>query len=126
MSGRVQFVSYNGHYPNLCSGELVLRIDGTVIKFAKYSSDKCEIMKENGIIRAQKVIGITPGKYQPGPGTYIKLESGGSVSFDKDWSDTVTDGPWRIDCSPDLEPFREEIERLVNDNVDQGCCGGCV
>ena len=24
----IEFVSYNGKYPNLCSGELVLRIDG--------------------------------------------------------------------------------------------------
>lgn len=28
MSGNVEFVSYNGKYPNLCRGELVLRIDG--------------------------------------------------------------------------------------------------
>jgi hypothetical protein len=123
---KVEFISYDGKYPNLCSGNLTLRIDGAVIRFAKYSSDGCEIMEENGIVRAQKIIGATPGRYQPGPGTYIKLESGGSVSFGKDWDEHVTDGPWGIDCSPDLEPYREEIKRLVNDNVDQGCCGGCV
>ena len=29
----IEFVSYNGEYPNLCSGELVLRIDGKEVNF---------------------------------------------------------------------------------------------
>lgn len=33
----VEFVSYDGKYPNLCSGILVLRIDGEVVEFPKYS-----------------------------------------------------------------------------------------
>jgi hypothetical protein len=31
------FVSYDGGYPNLCSGELVLAIDGVPIAFPSYS-----------------------------------------------------------------------------------------
>ena len=30
---KIEFVSYNGSYPNLCSGTLVLRIDGTEREF---------------------------------------------------------------------------------------------
>jgi len=28
MNGKVKFISYNGEYPNLCSGILVLDVDG--------------------------------------------------------------------------------------------------
>lgn len=32
----VKFVSYDGEYPNLCSGTLVLNLDGENIKFASH------------------------------------------------------------------------------------------
>lgn len=32
----VEFVSYDGDFPNLCSGTLVLRIDGEEVMFPKY------------------------------------------------------------------------------------------
>ena len=35
-TNRVEFVSYDGKYPNLCSGTLVLRIDGTVITMPEH------------------------------------------------------------------------------------------
>lgn len=31
MEKQIEFVSYNGEYPNLCSGTLVLRIDGELV-----------------------------------------------------------------------------------------------
>lgn len=33
---RVKFVSYDGEYPNLCSGTLTLNVDGIDIKFPDY------------------------------------------------------------------------------------------
>jgi hypothetical protein len=33
---RVEFVSYNGAYPNLCAGTLVLRADGVEYTFPHY------------------------------------------------------------------------------------------
>lgn len=57
------------------------------------------------------------------------LVSGGDVTFDEKWRDDVSHGPWKIDENllPDeLKPFKSEIAGLVNDNVEFGCCGGCV
>lgn len=33
---KLTFVSYDGNYPNLCSGQLVLAIDGNNVVFPKY------------------------------------------------------------------------------------------
>lgn len=32
----VEFVSYDGRFPNLCSGTLVLKINGETVKFPPY------------------------------------------------------------------------------------------
>lgn len=85
----VEFISYNGKYPCLCTGELILRIDG----------------KEVGD---------------------IQLVSGGSVSFDENWEEQVTQGPWRAIVPPEYKDYKDEIEKVINENVRWGCCGGCV
>lgn len=33
---RIEFVSYDGDYPNRCSGNLVLRVNGVEVEFPKY------------------------------------------------------------------------------------------
>lgn len=33
---RLKFVSYDGEYPNLCSGRLILNLDGKDVRFPKY------------------------------------------------------------------------------------------
>lgn len=37
MSHTVEFISYDGGFPNLCSGTLVLRLDGIDVTFPSYS-----------------------------------------------------------------------------------------
>lgn len=41
------------------------------------------------------------------------------------WSE---EGDWEVNLyeHPELEPYKEEITRLVNENVELGCCGGCI
>lgn len=85
----VEFVSYDGEYPNLCSGTLVLRINGE------------EVVLNSCLI------------------------SGGCVWFE-DWDEHVSGGPWSIELPEDLEEYRNEILKVVNENVRWGCCGGCV
>lgn len=84
----VEFVSYDGHYPCLCSGTLVLRIDGKIVELKG-----C-------------------------------LVSGGELS--EDYSEAYQD-KWSIDLLPEeLKPLKDIITDLVNENVEFGCCGGCI
>ena len=90
---RLKFVSYDGAYPNLCSGTLKMKLDGKIITFPSYC-----------------------------------LSSGGSVWFDDDWSEHVEEGEWTISKFPKdfPEELKEYAQELVNENVEPGCCGGCV
>lgn len=92
-SERLKFVSYDGSYPNLCSGNLVMELDGKEVRFPKYC-----------------------------------LGSGGSVWFDEDWDEHVETGEWTISEYPDGFPaeLKDYATQLVNDNVEHGCCGGCI
>lgn len=86
-------ISYDGSFPNLCSGDLVVYLE-----------------KQKWVFPAHC------------------LSSGGSVSFDSDYSETITQGEWSINEWP--ENFPEEMKDLVsekvNDEISHGCCGGCV
>ncbi len=89
----VKLVSYDGSYPNLCSGKLVLSVDEKEWVFPSYC-----------------------------------LSSGGSVWFDKDWSEHVEDGPWSVGEWPEgfPEDAKEEALSVINEGISWGCCGGCV
>ena len=89
----VKFISYDGTYPNLCSGTLIVEINGKEVNLGS-----C-------------------------------LSSGGCVWFDSDWGEHVGGGEWTIDTYDFPEEYLkyiDEITDVVNDNVDWGCCGGCV
>jgi hypothetical protein len=87
----VEFISYDGAYPNLCSGQLILKIDGVIVQFPNYC-----------------------------------MRSGGSVSFTSDRREVVTRGEWIVEVPNKYERYKNEINQVVNDNVEYGCCGGCV
>jgi len=99
----IEFVSYDGAYPCLCMGTLVLKINGENVSFG-LSKDKCD-----------------HGRF---------WRSGGSVSFDRDWHETVTSGPWEYHEWPDtpdaVKRNHAYIMQLFNEHVHEGCCGGCV
>lgn len=87
----VEFVSYDGDFPNLCSGTLVLRIDGEDVVFPKHC-----------------------------------MCSGGNVWFDDEWCEHVKSGEWSVSVPEKYANLKDDIERCVNENVEHGCCGGCV
>lgn len=93
MENKIEFISYNGGYPCLCSGTLEIKVNGKQYKLNRV------------------------------------LLSGGSVWFDDNMEEHIEEGPWSIDeerLPIELKPYIKQIEEVVNDNVEYGCCGGCV
>ena len=66
-------------------------------------------------------------------GNWVKLPensliSGGSVYFD-DEIDDITKGDWKIwdSALPEhLRFLKPQIEKVINENLWPGCCGGCL
>jgi len=58
------------------------------------------------------------------------LISGGDCSFSSDYSSSdVSSGGWEIyesNLPEKLRGFHKQIVELVNDNIEKGCCGGCL
>lgn len=97
----VEFVSYTGRYPNLCSGVLTLKIDGTEYQFKPYGYDGKTTFRHFWCSG-----GGIEGNYE---GTY--------------------QGEWQIHSDDIPEQFRKyasEIDAVFNRNVPFGCCGGCI
>lgn len=101
----IKFISYDGEFPCLCYGTLVLEIDGVVYTFGYLGSNNI-------------------------PNSYERFwTSGGSVWFDGDWEDHVEQGEWKLVAEnlPDfLKPYGKKLIKLFNERVPYGCCGGCV
>ena len=94
----VEFISYTGKYPCLCSGTLTLKIDGVEVKFGYTHNGEAD--------------------YPP------FWESGGGL--DEDYC--PYENKWEIDVSRLPEQYRKhagEIDYVFNENVEHGCCGGC-
>ena len=53
------------------------------------------------------------------------LLSGGRIE-NNNWDLTAVQGPWNVDLPEDLKEYEDHISMLVNNNVLNGCCGGCI
>lgn len=97
-ASHVEFISYTGSYPNLCSGLLTLRINGEIHTF---------------------------GYRKEAEFPSFWLSGGGLLP---DYEGTYN-GEWIIDKKDIPEQFKdyaEEIDKIFNENVEYGCCGGCI
>ncbi len=103
----VKFISYTGKYPCLCYGILTLEIDGRKCVFGH---DYTKL----------KIGGFKDGHYD----TF--WDSGGDVDYK---TNKITKGEWqiRVEELPEYyKEYAEEIDRVFNENVPYGCCGGCL
>lgn len=85
-------VEYDGEYPVLCFGTLIITIDGKVWNF----------------------------------GSNV-LHSGGSWYCDDDDEGTIK-GDWIVSTWPVDFPkeYKEETLNAINEQIEHGCCGGCI
>ena len=102
MEKHVEFVSYDGCFPNLCTGTLTVRIDGKECRFGQGGN-------------------MTGGRF---------WYSGGTCNFGADCSEEiVTQEKWEVSESEIPAQYRayaDELKAVINDNVPYGCCGGCL
>ena len=97
----VVFVSYDGEYPNLCRGTLVIEVDGKEYKFSPYKKNE----NDDSLRAFWSSGGGLNTNYHP---------------FTKEWNIDVSKLP------SELRMYAEEIDRVFNENVPHGCCGGCA
>ena len=99
IESHIKFISYTGRFPNLCSGVLTLKIDGVEHTFGdSYKTPKPEFESfwcSGG--------GLTKD-YEP---------------YEEEWQINVDNLPEQF------RKYAEEIDRVFNENVEWGCCGGC-
>ena len=94
----VKFVSYDGKYPSLCMGTLTLNIDGEVVTFGNRKQDNyCRFWESGG-------------------GNDIKHY----CSYTEEWLIDYSELPEKY------QKYADEIDEVFNNNVDYGCCGGCL
>lgn len=109
----VKFVNYSGSYPNLCSGILVLEVDGKEFSFGYNSyNDKIKV-------------------------DFPRFWTSGGGAGLKNYTEYVEKGEWEIFnysnetdeiidfFGKDNQPLEKFIE-IFNENVPYGCCGGCI
>ena len=110
----IKFISYTGKYPNLCSGVLTVDIDGKTVKFGHNSLD----------------YDYKSSKYNDD--SYDKFwSSGGCCGFRNDYSESYVErSEWRFSYDADkVIPDwidKEELLKVFSENVEFGCCGGCL
>lgn len=104
MENHVKFVSYDGVFPNLCTGTLVLNIDGKDYSFGYGWNNETDFANF--------------------------WCSSGTCGFNSDYSESfVLTGNWEIIESRLPEQFKkyaDEIYNVMNENIEHPCCGGCL
>ena len=127
MKHDIEFVSYDGEYPCLCMGTLVIKIDGKQYAFGMQDN----IFTKTNIKDEYKypIFWASSGGIAHSEDYSDMLAIGGNwvldtyLSSDKEEEEFLEDYPEEI---RDIEIF-EEMIRLMNKNIEEiPCCGGCI
>lgn len=97
---KVNFLGYTGKFPELCHGVMTLKIDGTDTTFG---TDDFE------------------ADYS------FELYSGGYAGKGMDLKTAIlSEGFWEVILPPEFSDIEELVNELFNEEVQLGCCGGCL
>ena len=151
----IKFILYTGEYPNLCSGMLVLEIDGNIHYFReryvmnfflrRYEEIRNNIRlgieldfreeefaetyiadKDNNFYIENLKYLISKNELVAGLNLFpVFWESGGHITDEYE----AVQGRWKVDydkLSDVHKPYYKELDNLFNSNVEYGCCGGCI
>lgn len=119
MKHTIEFVSYDGTFPCLCMGTLKVKIDGKKVIFSD-SAEYCECDGDELIYKEN---------------CYPQFwETGGAVKCNDYWDMWTVKGDWKVflteaerKCfTPELIDMLDDLIKVFNENVPQGCCGGCI
>ena len=115
MKMSVKFVSYTGKWPCLCMGVLTVKIDDKEYKFG-HEVDSYDFKNHCYI----------DGNYSDfwrSGGGIRGTEEGFLVAVEDDW---LLDDEEHQDYPEWLKETLPELIKLFNENVEHGCCGGCI
>ena len=128
----IEFVSYDGKFPTLCEGLLVVRIDARLYAFSPYQNDSMyssfwNRLDRMGVLEDDSITKVS--------GFYLR--SGGYIDWGEDGENPkIVKGKWIIDDKAmkleNGERFilsgeqKSELEKVINQNIEFGCCGGCI
>ena len=127
MKHNVEFISYDGEYPCLCSGTLLVKIDGQQYAFGLENDtfSKTNIKDEY----KHPIFWTSSGGIAHSEDYSDMWAIGGCwvldtyLSSDKEEEEFLKDYPEEI---RDIEIF-EEMIILMNENIEEiPCCGGCI
>ena len=118
----VKFISYDGKYPTLCMGVLTVEIDGKEYKFGHHF--------ENYVYKTNS---YSDEVNQKNFDEFWK--SGGCVKRNKRYDMWSEKEPWELNESYNnvdenhpqfIIDILPELLKVFNENVEFGCCGGCI
>lgn len=111
----IKFISYDGKYPNLCSGVLTIEINSERVIFGIPTNLPYEEM--NKYLKSEN--------YNPS-----FWMSGGRCWFSDNYATAHVDSaPWEFDIdklNDKYKPYSDDIFEIFRNNVEMGCCGGCI
>lgn len=120
---KIKFISYTGKYPNLCKGILIVEINGKEYKFGH--DFEHYHLKENRY-----------DNEDPNNPNFEKFwTSGGCIRGDFTIGVYSTQEPWELNNEYDkvdeshpqwIKELLPQLLYIFNENVEFGCCGGCI
>lgn len=114
----IKFISYTGEYPTLCFGALTVEIDGKTYIFGS-GSDVYDFSKNAYKENCYEAFWVSGGGIRKDADWYMWAEQDDWL-INSCWNKANSTHPqWIIDLLP-------ELIKIFNENVPQGCCGGCI